>query len=110
VSQNSYTTDAIAERRGIMEGYRDQITDPIPKSDATIAMEAHLNALEAYLGLTGASASSYSSPLGQSVNRRAVDEARRVVDDTWARFVSACAIGGIILDGVTSSIGYWELA
>ena len=100
---------ALENRRTILQGYVDQVTDALQANDAALAMEAHLSAYSAYISLTGQAASSYSSPLGQSVTRRAVEDAQKLVDSTWARFVEKLADSDVEITTVRSAIEYWEL-
>jgi len=110
------TEQSISDLELALEGYIDDITAAddrilaVRKVTARNALNAFLDASRAYMNVNASAASSYSTAIGSSVQKRAIDDARAAKDAAWSDFVEACALGGVTVPSGNDSVAYWDLS
>jgi|TARA_Y100000310_G_scaffold130771_1_gene129901 hypothetical protein len=81
----------------------------ILQGQARLALNRYLDAVAATSNINASAASSYSTSVGSSTQKRLMDEAQANEDAALGRFEEALELGGQYLPGTGSGF-YWDLS
>ena len=83
----------------------------IYKQQATNALNLWADASLAVQNLNASAASNYSSGVGTSVTKRALEDAEIALNNAWQKFVDALDRGGVTAPSNSDeSLVYWDLS
>jgi hypothetical protein len=80
------------------------------RAQASMRLNVYLDAVAAYMNVSASAASSYSSAVGSSVQKRAEDDAKAAMDAAWAALVEICARGGQTIPSIDDSVAFWDMS
>ena len=112
----SNTDQIIADLRDSLTPYAEAVSGDTAAitalycSFANRDLEIFLNATAAYMNISASAASSYSTAVGSSVQKRAEDSAKDAMDGAWNSFVDTCKQGGQTLPSMGDAATYWDLS
>lgn len=109
------TSENVNELRDLYAPLIEAMTDDdastlaILQGQARLALNRYLDAVAATNNLTASAASSYSTSVGSSTQKRLLDEAQANEQQTFDRFEELLDLGGQTLPGNSSGV-YWDLS
>ncbi len=108
------TSQNIEDLRDALEPYAQAVTSTVAavatlyQAQASMRLNVYLDAVFAFMNVVASAASSYSSAIGSSVQKRKEDDAKATMDACWAEFVEICATGGVTVPSLDESVTYWD--
>ena len=102
--------------KALYEVYRLQITSTIPENQAlwlaqaTYALNKWADAELAIINVNAATASSYSSGVGGSFQKKQLDDLKAASDDALEEFLNLCQLGGMNIPNLSKSVSFWDMS
>ena len=104
------TTANITAIQDALQSYVDAITVTAVQAMAQFRLNIYLDALTAFMNINASAASSYSTSVGASTQKRRLDDARQSADAAYAEFSLACSRGNQTIPVLDDNVAYWDLS
>lgn len=91
--------------------HSDATTQDLYRKQATAQINLWADkSLTSVQNINAASASSYSSGVGGSFQKKDQDKEQQMADKALAAFIRICALGGVTVPATKSNLGFWAFS
>ena len=110
------TSTDVSAVRDALSGYVSSITHTdantatLLQTQAQLSLDSWADCQLSAININGSAAKSYSSAVGNSVQKKDLDDVLAMSDRHMSDFVRYCALGGVTVPTMGGTVSYWDMS